>query len=92
MASFVENFRKAFPNAISKEDAANPFKLVKAVGNVVRDNAQKSRENREAVVNSTFQTKRDGTNYGVGTDGRTYSYAINNNKVVNARDKRPLPS
>lgn len=82
MASFVENFRKAFPNAISKEDATKPFKLVQAVSNVIREKSQKSEDNKEHVANNTFQMNKDGTNYGVGTDGKTYSYTIGfNNKT-----------
>lgn len=83
--TFIQNWKAAMPQLRS----ANPVERAKATTQTIQKNAAIDRKNQESVVNNTFKTDDNGTRYGVGTDGKTYSYNTWNNKVV---DMRPLTS
>lgn len=81
--TFIQNYRAMMP----KLKNMSPIERTSAIADTIRQNAQIAKENREAVINNTFQTDKDGVNYGVGTDGNTYSYILLNNKIT---DFKPL--
>lgn len=65
---------------MTPEDFAKIREFLSSGGGVL-----KAKENRENVVRTTFKTDEDGNNYGVGTDGNTYSYNMINDQVKNLR-------
>lgn len=72
MATFFDNFRTAFP--VVKEAQLNRLKVPSSVdlGNGKTLNADDIRY----IVDNTYERGRDGVSYGVGKDGRPYSYTM----------------
>ena len=72
MATFFDNFRAAFP--VVKEAQLNRLKVPSSVdlGNGKTLNADDIRY----IVDNTYERGRDGVSYGVGKDGRPYSYTM----------------
>lgn len=83
MATFIDNYREAMP----KLKNMNLIQKSNAIAGLIRDNARIAKENREAVAQNTFQRNADGTNYGVGIDGKTYVYTVGlNNKMSEPKE------
>lgn len=61
--------------------------IVQMVREATENARVRAEENRKHIIDNTFQYNPDGTNYGVGTDGKTYSYTMFNNRV---KDIKPL--
>lgn len=74
MSTFIENLRTS--NILpTKEDMQKAKRIM--------DNYA---ANKDYVIQNTFRTDNDGVSYGVGRDGKTYSYTVGfNNKISNPK-------
>ena len=87
MATFYENLRssRSLPTRGDIQKARRTRKVVQEstdISNSQQDNQSDYLSDKDYIVQNTFRMDRDGTNYGVGRDGKTYSYTIDfSNKV-----------
>lgn len=87
MATFYDNLRTVskLPTRGDMQKARRTRRVAYGsmdTSNNQQDNQVDSLSDKDYVVQNTFRMDRDGTNYGVGRDGKTYSYTIDfNNKV-----------
>lgn len=104
MATFIENLRTSglLPTRGDIQKARRTRKA--AQGSVdASDNQQTNQPDRagllddkDYIVQNTFKMGRDGVNYGIGRDGRTYSYTVdfNNNvsepRLLSAEEQRDV--
>lgn len=99
MATFFENLRASgsLPTRGDIQKARRTRKI--AHGSMDTSNGQQNNQevypnDKDYVVQNTFRMDRDGTNYGVGRDGKTYSYTIDLNnrisepKLLSAEEQR----
>ena len=78
---FVKNYRELKEKL---KDTA-PADKIKTIIGALRDTSNQVKERQDAIKSSTFQTDEDGTNYGVGNDGMTYSYTMQDGKMQNVK-------
>lgn len=78
---FVKNYRELKEKL---KDTA-PADKIKTIIGALRDTSNQVKERQDAIKSSTFQTDEDGTNYGVGNDGKTYSYTMQDGKMQNVK-------
>lgn len=70
--SFLENFRAAFP--AEKEAQIDRLKIPKNIE--LAGGKTLGTDDVKYIINNTYQYNDDGTSYGVGKDGRPYSYKL----------------
>ena len=103
MATFFENLRasRSLPTRGDIQKARRTRKI--AYGSRDTSNGQQYNQadylnDKDYIVQNTFRMDRDGTNYGVGRDGKTYSYTIDFNnrisepKLLSAEEQRNIIS
>lgn len=91
MATFYNNLRES-----NKKILDEAFNMNALDRTIFLNNKKQSGElnDKDYIVQNTFRTDRDGVNYGVGRDGKTYSYIkfYNNNisepKLLSAEEQR----
>lgn len=103
MATFYDNLRTVseLPTRGDMQKARRTRKIAHGsmdTSNNQQDDQVDSPSDKDYIVQNTFRMDRDGTNYGVGRDGKTYSYTVNFNdkvsepKLLSAEEQRNMIS